>query len=53
LVYQLPGFALLVSALIGATVILAVPRDRLWGIASVTAAAVTATRVVGYISLSI
>ena len=51
--YQLPGFALLVSAVIGATVILAVPRDRLWGIASVTAAAVTAVMVISYISLSV
>jgi hypothetical protein len=53
LVYQLPGFALLISALIGATVIFAVPRDRLWGIASVAAAAVTAVMVVSLISLSV
>jgi hypothetical protein len=53
LAYQLPGFALLISAVIGATVILAVPRDRLWGIASVTAVAVTVAMVVSLISLSI
>ena len=51
--YQLPGFALLISALIGATVVLAVPRDRLWGIASITAAVVTAGMVVSLISLSV
>ena len=51
--YQLPGFALLLSALIGATVVLAFPRDRLWGIASVTAAAVTLGMMVSYITLSV
>ena len=51
--YQLPGFALLISAVIGGIVVLAFPRDRLWGIASVTAAAVTAGMVVSYISLSV
>ncbi len=51
--YQLPGFALLISALIGATAVLVVPRDRLWGVASITAAAVTVGMVVSYISLSV
>jgi hypothetical protein len=53
LAYQLPGFALLSSAVIGGFVILAVPRDRLWAITSVTAAVVTAGMVVSLISLSI
>ena len=52
LAYQIPSYLLLLSALIGAIVIFAGPRDRLWLAATVAAMIVTSGMVVSYISLS-
>ena len=50
--YQVPGFLLLLSTLIGAIVTLAAPSDRLWMVAAVTSTVVTLAMVVSYVSLS-
>jgi hypothetical protein len=53
LAYQVPGFVLLLSALIGATVVFAVPHERLWALAGATAGVVTLGMLASYIALSI